>query len=60
MKNFALAYLRFFLSVIEVFAQGSFFEGKTTGIVVGLPAGDAYDVNTEVGNLHGRIHSRQS
>jgi len=31
------------LSTGRLSAQGSFFEGKTIRIVVGLPAGDAYD-----------------
>ncbi|MGZ8466902.1 MAG: hypothetical protein ACXWXT_15280 [Candidatus Binatia bacterium] len=41
MKTIALAFLVLVLSTGRLSAQGSFFEGKTIRIVVGLPAGDA-------------------
>ncbi len=44
MNNVALAFLILVLSAGRLSAQGSFFEGKTIRIIVGLPAGDAYDI----------------
>ncbi|HSQ11685.1 MAG TPA: tripartite tricarboxylate transporter substrate-binding protein [Candidatus Deferrimicrobium sp.] len=44
MKTIALAFLVLVLSTGRLSAQGSFFEGKTIRIIVGLPAGDAYDI----------------
>ena len=44
MKRFALAVLLLVLGAVKVQAQSSFFEGKTIRIVVGLPAGDVYDL----------------
>lgn len=44
MNPIALAFLILVLSTGRVSAQGSFFEGKTIRIVVGLPADDAYDI----------------
>ena len=43
MKIFALAHLLAMLAAPQLNAQPSFFDGKTLRIVVGLPAGDAYD-----------------
>ena len=44
MNTSAFAFLILVLSTGTLSAQGSFFEGKTIRIVVGLPAGDAYDI----------------
>jgi len=43
MNTIAFAFLILVLSTGSLSAQGSFFEGKTIRIIVGLPAGDAYD-----------------
>ena len=43
MNTLALALLTLVLSAPLVSAQAPFFAGKTIRIVVGLPAGDAYD-----------------
>jgi len=43
-KIIALAHLLALLAAAQLNAQTSFFEGKTIRIVVGLPAGDAYDL----------------
>ncbi len=40
----AIACLLLLLSADRVSAQANFFEGKTIRIIVGLPAGDAYDL----------------
>jgi tripartite-type tricarboxylate transporter receptor subunit TctC len=39
-----LGFLFVLLSALRVEAQSSFFEGKTIRIIVGLPAGDVYDL----------------
>ena len=39
-----LGFLFLILSVLNVEAQSSFFEGKTIRIIVGLPPGDVYDL----------------
>ena len=44
MHTIALAFVILVLSVGPLSAQANFFEGKTIRIVVGLPAGDAYDL----------------
>lgn len=44
MKVFALAVLLWLALPVHLFSQANFFEGKTIKIVVGLPAGDAYDL----------------
>src|ERR671918_137590 len=44
MKKIAVAFTFFFLWVSNVQAQTQFFAGKTIRIVVGLPAGDVYDL----------------
>jgi len=44
MNIIALAFFILVLSAGRLSAQASFFEGKTIRIVVGLPAGDAYDL----------------
>lgn len=40
----AIATWLLFLGATHLHAQGQFYEGKTIRIVVGLPAGDAYDL----------------
>jgi len=44
MKRFSIGFLFLLLGAGTLHAQSSFFEGKTIRIVVGLPAGDAYDL----------------
>ncbi|MBM4261638.1 MAG: hypothetical protein FJ145_09430 [Deltaproteobacteria bacterium] len=44
MKAIVLAILFSLTQAAQLNAQTSFFEGKTIRIVVGLPAGDAYDL----------------
>jgi len=44
MNIIGLAFVILVLSAGRLSAQASFFEGKTIRIVVGLPAGDAYDL----------------
>ncbi len=44
MKRFSIGFLFLLLGAGTLHAQTSFFEGKTIRIVVGLPAGDAYDL----------------
>jgi tripartite-type tricarboxylate transporter receptor subunit TctC len=44
MKIVAIATWLLFLGATHLHAQGQFYEGKTIRIVVGLPAGDAYDL----------------
>jgi tripartite-type tricarboxylate transporter receptor subunit TctC len=44
MTTFALVLMLLVLSAESLSAQASFFAGKTIRIVVGLPAGDAYDI----------------
>jgi tripartite-type tricarboxylate transporter receptor subunit TctC len=44
MKSFAIGLLFLLLVVANLQAQTSFYEGKTIRIVVGLPAGDVYDL----------------
>jgi tripartite-type tricarboxylate transporter receptor subunit TctC len=44
MKILALGFSLVLLSFFNVHAQAPFYEGKTIRIVVGLPAGDAYDL----------------
>ena len=44
MTKITVAFTFFFLEVTNVHAQTSFFAGKTIRIVVGLPAGDVYDI----------------
>ena len=61
MKIFTLAHLLALLAATQLNAQTSFFEGKTIRIIVGLPAGDAYDIYARhIGNLHGQAYSWQS
>jgi tripartite-type tricarboxylate transporter receptor subunit TctC len=44
MMKIAVAFTFFFLGASNVQAQTSFFAGKTIRIIVGLPAGDVYDI----------------
>jgi tripartite-type tricarboxylate transporter receptor subunit TctC len=44
MKRFAAGFLFLLIAVANLQAQTSFYEGKTIRIVVGLPAGDVYDL----------------
>ena len=44
MKSFAVGFLFLLLGVANLQAQTPFYEGKTIRIVVGLPAGDVYDL----------------
>lgn len=44
MKSFAIGFLFLIIGVANLQAQTSFYEGKTIRIVVGLPAGDVYDL----------------
>jgi len=44
MKSFAISLLLLLFGVANLQAQPSFYEGKTIRIVVGLPAGDVYDL----------------
>jgi tripartite-type tricarboxylate transporter receptor subunit TctC len=44
MKRFMIGFLFLLLGAVKLQAQAPFFEGKTIRIVVGLPAGDAYDL----------------
>jgi len=44
MKRFKIGIFAVLLSAVQAQAQSSFFEGKTIRIVVGLPAGDVYDL----------------
>jgi tripartite-type tricarboxylate transporter receptor subunit TctC len=46
------ALLFFFLWVPDLQAQAPFYEGKTIRIVVGLPAGDAYDLYARILAAH--------
>jgi len=48
MKKIAVAFTFFFLLVSDVQAQPQFFAGKTIRIIVGLPAGDVYDIYARV------------
>jgi tripartite-type tricarboxylate transporter receptor subunit TctC len=48
MKKIAVAFTFFFLWVSNVQAQTQFFAGKTIRIIVGLPAGDVYDIYARV------------
>jgi tripartite-type tricarboxylate transporter receptor subunit TctC len=44
MKMLAMAFSFLFIYVAHLHAQAPFYEGKTIRVVVGLPAGDAYDL----------------
>jgi tripartite-type tricarboxylate transporter receptor subunit TctC len=44
MKRFAAGFLFLLIGVADLQAQTHFYEGKTIRIVVGLPAGDVYDL----------------
>ena len=44
LENPHARFLFLILRVLNVEAQSSFFEGKTIRIIVGLPAGDVYDL----------------
>jgi tripartite-type tricarboxylate transporter receptor subunit TctC len=44
MKMLAIGFSLVFICFSKVHAQAPFYEGKTIRIVVGLPAGDAYDL----------------
>ena len=44
MKSFVMSFLFLLLGVANLQAQAPFYEGKTIRIVVGLPAGDVYDL----------------
>jgi tripartite-type tricarboxylate transporter receptor subunit TctC len=44
MKKLAIAFSLVLIYLSNVYAQAPFYEGKTIRIVVGLPAGDAYDL----------------
>src|ERR671914_382336 len=48
MKKIAVALTFFFLSLSDVQAQTQFFAGKTIRIIVGLPAGDVYDIYSRI------------
>ena len=48
MKKIAVAFTFLFLGVSNVQAQTQFFAGKTIRIMVGLPAGDVYDVYARI------------
>ena len=61
MTKIAVAFTVFFLWVSNVQAQTSFFAGKTIRIIVGLPAGDVYDIYARIsGRAHGKVYSRKS
>jgi len=44
MKILAMGFSLVFISLSNLHAQAPFYEGKTIRVVVGLPAGDAYDL----------------
>ncbi len=44
MKSFVFGFLFLLFGVSNLQAQSPFYEGKTIRIVVGLPAGDVYDL----------------
>src|ERR671914_876587 len=44
MKSFVMGFLFLLFGVANLQAQAPFYEGKTIRIVVGLPAGDVYDL----------------
>ena len=44
MKRVVIGFWLVFLCLSNVYAQAPFYEGKTIRIIVGLPAGDAYDL----------------
>ena len=44
MKSFAIGLLVLLFGVADVQAQAPFYDGKNIRIVVGLPAGDVYDL----------------
>ena len=48
MKKIAVAFTFFILWVANVQAQTQFFAGKTIRIIVGLPAGDVYDIYARI------------
>jgi tripartite-type tricarboxylate transporter receptor subunit TctC len=48
MKKFAVVVAFFFLWISNLHAQAPFYAGKTIRIVVGLPAGDAYDLYARI------------
>jgi tripartite-type tricarboxylate transporter receptor subunit TctC len=48
MKKFAVVLACFFLWISNLHAQAPFYAGKTIRIVVGLPAGDAYDLYARI------------
>ena len=48
----AIATWLLFLGATPLHAQGQFYEGKTIRIVVGLPAGDAYDLYARMAAAH--------
>lgn len=52
MKIVALGFSFVFLSICNLYGQAPFYEGKTIRIVVGLPAGDAYDLYSRMLAAH--------
>jgi tripartite-type tricarboxylate transporter receptor subunit TctC len=52
MKTLAIGFLSVVVCVSTVHAQTPFYEGKTIRIVVGLPAGDAYDLYSRMLAAH--------
>ncbi len=52
MKKFVLGVLALLFCIPPVYAQSQFFEGKTLRIVVGLPAGDVYDLYSRMLAMH--------
>ena len=44
MKILAMGFSLVFICLSNLHAQAPFYEGKTIRVVVGLPAGDAYDL----------------
>jgi tripartite-type tricarboxylate transporter receptor subunit TctC len=52
MTTVAVAFSLVFLWFCHVHAQAPFYEGKTIRIVVGLPAGDAYDLYARILAAH--------
>ena len=52
MTTVAVAFSLIFLWFCHVHAQAPFYEGKTIRIVVGLPAGDAYDLYARILAAH--------
>src|ERR671914_1223034 len=48
MKSLFMGFLFLFFGVVNLQAQVPFYAGKTIRIVVGLPAGDVYDIYARI------------